>query len=125
MRLDKNLVREILLAIEESADEPVSWINLQIEGRSAVEVSYHVMLLDEANLIEAQDLSTHDEFEWQPIRMTYKGHELLDSIRDVEIWRRTKAGAEKVGVASISFIWELATAYGKQLVSERLGLPIS
>ena len=60
----------------------------------------------------------------QPKRLTYQGHEFLDTIRDGEVWRRTKAGAEKIGGASIGFIWELAKAYGKQLVTERLGFSL-
>lgn len=122
MKLDKDLVRQILLSVEASNDAPVGWITLEIEGRSSDELSYHVMLLAEAGFIEAQDLSTLGEFEWQPTRLTYQGHEFLDTIRDSEVWRRTKAGAEKAGVASVGFVWDLAKAYGKQVLSERLGI---
>nr|WP_240997926.1 DUF2513 domain-containing protein [Pseudomonas viridiflava] len=48
MKLDKDLVREILLAIEASDKAPDSWIDLTIENRDDDEVSYHVMLLHEA-----------------------------------------------------------------------------
>lgn len=124
MKLDKDLVREILLAIEASDAPPVGWINLDLPGRSPEFVSYHVMLLAEAGLIEAQDLTTMRSFEWQPKRLTYQGHEFLETIRDGEVWRRTKAGAEKAGGAGIAFIWELAKAYGKQVVGERLGIAL-
>ena len=82
------------------------------------------MLLEEAGFLKGQDLSSLDGLEWQPKRLTYQGHEFLDTIRDGEVWRRTKAGAEKIGGASIGFVWELAKAYGKQLVTERLGFSL-
>ncbi|MCK0551051.1 DUF2513 domain-containing protein [Pseudomonas syringae] len=37
-------------------------------------------------------------FRWQPRRLTYKGHEFLDTVRDEEIWRRTKAGGVGLGL---------------------------
>lgn len=125
MKLDKDLIREILLAVEESDDNPNGWIELNLPGHELAETSYHVMLLDEAGFIEGEDLSTIGNYEWQPRRLTYKGHEFLDTIRDGEVWRRTKEGAEKAGGASLSFIWELGKAYGKQVVGERLGIALS
>lgn len=125
MRLDKDLVREILLAIEASDDLPIGWINLDLTGHSSDVVSYHVMLLAEAGLIEAKNLTTMGSFEWQPARLTCRGHEFLETVRDGEVWRRTKAGAEKAGGAGIAFLWELAKAYGKQVASERLGITLA
>ncbi|MFK9098255.1 DUF2513 domain-containing protein [Pseudomonas guariconensis] len=124
MKLDKELIREILLAVE-AHDDPQGWMDLRIEGRSSEEVSYHVMLLDEAGLISGIDLGSIGHFEWQPRRLTYKGHEFLDSVRDPEIWRRTKEGAETAGVAGLGFLVELGKAYCKQMLQDKLGLSLS
>ena len=124
MKLDKDLVREILLAIEASDQTPDSWIDLAIDSHSEDEVSYHVMLLHEAGLIVAQDLCSMSDFDWRPKRLTIRGHEFLDTVRDGEVWRRTKVGAEKAGVASIGFLLELDKAYGKQVLKERLGIQL-
>ncbi|MQT37414.1 hypothetical protein CJF40_19525 [Pseudomonas lundensis] len=124
MKLDKDLVREILLAIEASDQTPDSWIDLAIDSHSEDEVSYHVMLLHEAGLIVAQDLCSMSDFDWRPKRLTIRGHEFLDTVRDGEVWRRTKVGAEKAGVASIGFLLELGKAYGKQVLKERLGIQL-
>lgn len=124
MKLDKDMVRDILLAVEASELVPLQWTTLDLPGRTLQETSYHVMLLDEAGLIEGQDLTTLSTYEWQPKRLTYQGHEFLDTIRDGEVWRRTKTGAEKAGGAGIGFLWELAKAYGKQVASERLGMAL-
>ncbi|MNE98660.1 hypothetical protein D3C80_1972110 [compost metagenome] len=83
------------------------------------------MLLDEAGLLSGISLGGINHFEWQPKRLTYKGHEFLDTVRDPEVWRRTKEGAEKAGVAGLAMLLELGKAYGKQLLKERLGLELS
>ena len=124
MKLDKDLVREILLAVEASKEDSLGWIQVDLEGREALEISYHVMLLHEAGLIVGQDLSTDDGLEWLPKRLTYKGHEFLDTVRDGEVWELTKTGAEKVGSASLGLMLELGKAYGKQVLKDRLGIEL-
>jgi hypothetical protein len=91
MKRDFDLVREILLRVEEDerATGP-AWINLSIAGRDHVEVSHHVQLLDEAGLLEAKNLTGLNNFEWQPIRLTWAGHEFLDAARDEERWEKAK-----------------------------------
>ena len=123
MKLDKELVREILLSVE-AHDDPQGWMELVIEGRSSREVSYHVMLLDEAGLLSGISLGGIGHFEWQPKRLTYQGHEFLDTVRDGEVWKRTKAGAEKLGGAGLGVLVELGKAYGKQVLKERLGFEL-
>lgn len=124
MKLDKDLVREILLAIEASDTSPHETISLVIEPWSRKEISYHVILLHEAGLIKANDVSflADDFFVWEPQRLTYQGHEFLDTVRDGEVWRRTKAGAEKAGVAGLGVLLELGKAYGKEVLKEKLGI---
>jgi hypothetical protein len=123
MKLDKDLVREILLTIE-AHDEPEGLIDLHIDDRPAEEISYHVRLLDEAGLLAALDTGGMDFFRWQPLRLTYRGHEFLDTVRDEEIWRRTKAGAEKAGVAGLSMLLDVGKAISKQILKERLGVEL-
>ncbi|RMU13536.1 DUF2513 domain-containing protein, partial [Pseudomonas savastanoi] len=65
-----------------------------------------------------------DRFRWQPRRLTYKGHEFLDTVRDEEIWRRTKAGAEKAGGVGLGLLLEIDKAYGKQVFREKLGIEL-
>ena len=56
-----------------------------------------------------------------PIRHA-QGHEFLDTLRDPEIWRRTKQGAKKIGSASIDVLFTLGKAYAKELMQEKLGI---
>ncbi|MCQ2032236.1 DUF2513 domain-containing protein, partial [Stutzerimonas zhaodongensis] len=126
MKLDKDLVREILLAVEASDHDPRSWISLDVAGKTPMEVSYHIMLLHDAGLIVGQ---SHNHlgpngFKWEAKHLTYRGHEFLDTVRDGEVWRRTKAGAEKAGVAGLGVLLELGKAYGKEVLKEKLGIEL-
>jgi hypothetical protein len=120
MKLDKDLVREILLAIEANDDEPTGWIVLEIEGHSPTHVSYHVQLLDEAGYLEAQDLTTigPEGYEWQPKRLTFHGHEFLDTVRDTETWKFTKNTAKELSVGGLKMLFEIARAFAKQKLLE-------
>jgi hypothetical protein len=65
-----------------------------------------------------------NHFDWQPMRLTYRGHEFLDTVRDGEVWRRTKAGAEKAGVAGLGMLLDLGKAISKQMLKEKLGIEL-
>ena len=124
MKLENDVVREILLAIEINDEDPRGWVELSIPGRTPQQVAYHVQLLAEAGFIEAQDLSSSNIYDWRAKRLTFQGHEFLNTIRDPEIWRRTKEGASKIGGASIELLFTLGRTYLKQLMQEKLGIPL-
>jgi uncharacterized protein DUF2513 len=124
VKRDMELVRDILFAVEASEEIPHGWINLEVPERTEVETSYHVVLMAEAGLIEAQNLSSSSGYLVMPKRLTWHGHEFLDATREPEVWRRTKEGAAKVGNSSLEFLWELAKSYAKQRIKERLGLDL-
>jgi hypothetical protein len=70
MRLDPNLVREILLQLE--GGPPIDdhgWPKLDLPGRTDAEISYHVRIMHDALLIEAHDVTTAatppGQFEWR------------------------------------------------------------
>jgi hypothetical protein len=103
MRRDMELVRQILMNLEERADSHGNQcVDLQIEGRSATEVSYHVMLLTESGLIEARDASDGEGLEWWPMRLTWEGHEFLEKAKQDGLWQTAKKMVVERG-ASLSF----------------------
>lgn len=114
MKLESDLVRAVLLAIEASDHDPFEWIgDLNIEGYTKKLVSYHVQLLDEAGFIEAVDLSTIGEYYWAPKRLTYRGHEFLNGIRDPKAWSFAKDVAKRAGTKTLEFLFDAAKAYAK------------
>jgi len=131
MKRDMDLIRNILLAFENSASQRISLKSLSIEGASEHEIDFHVQLLKEAGFIDhhivrpesrtgIKFLASFDT----GMRLTMNGYDFLESIRDKDVWERTKAGAKTVGNASLGFIWEIAKGFGKQLVKDKLGIEI-
>ena len=92
MKRDMDLSRRILIDVEASTS-PFDWIDIAPKEHSKEEISYHVMLLSEARLIEAIDLSDKEVFEWKPIRLTWEGHEFVEASRDEIRWEQAKRKA--------------------------------
>ena len=115
MKRDMDLARDILFAVEKSDDDPLGWIELKLPGRSSKEVAYHVMILAEAGLIEAQDLSSMDGFDYKPKRLTWHGHEFLDAARSDILWERAKKETLKqTGGLSLDLLKAVLLHLGKQ-----------
>ncbi|WP_269537186.1 DUF2513 domain-containing protein [Cerasicoccus fimbriatus] len=129
MKRDWDLIRSILLCLEHDRDnEPIESILSDVEHLSnwtEEEQYYHMALLIEAGYA----IGPVDELEDTTLianceRMTWAGHDLLDSIRDKGIWEKTKSGASQIGGWSIEIIKDLATAYIKQQAKEKLGFDL-
>ena len=116
MKRDFDLARTILLAIEANEDATGhSWIILgKINGYSQEQVSYHVKLLDEAGLIEAIDLSTNTGFSWEPKKLTWHGHDFLESSRNETLWGEAKKRMKQIGSSSFPVLLEVLINLGKE-----------
>jgi hypothetical protein len=69
MRRDLDLIRTILVEIEEHATFG-KFVRLQAAGYSPEQVSYYVKLLHDAGLIEANNFSTLGRLDWRPKSLT-------------------------------------------------------
>jgi predicted transcriptional regulator len=98
MKRDMELVRQILIAIEEQSAE-TSRSRLSIEGYSKEVINYHIMLLKEAGLIEARGTHGTSTTSWTPTRLTWAGHEFLDAARNESVWNNTKEVVKDKGGA--------------------------
>lgn len=111
MRRDMDLVKEILLAMEQKT----VWgkENMEIPEYTDEQISYHLMLMHNAGLIEAIDFSSHDfQIAWKPHRLTMEGHEFLDNARNETAWEKMKAYLkDKGGSASFDVIKGLLTKF--------------
>jgi hypothetical protein len=107
MKRDLELVRKILLQLEEGGEEtgPSGWSSMGEQGYDLPAIHYHVRLLHDAGLIEADELVPG---QWWPERMTWAGHEFLDAARNDEIWNEVRDRVEQgVGSAPFSIFHEL------------------
>lgn len=90
MERNMDLVRQILLKAERNP-EYNAFMEVEVEGFSADQVAYHMRLMDEANLLHASDCSGGGgHVEWRFERLTWEGHEFLDSCRDEGVWEKAK-----------------------------------
>src|SRR5688572_22316690 len=119
MKRDMDLVRTILLEIEESQN-PRS-VKLQCHGYSQDEIQEHLMLLVQAKLIKAREVhSLEAGTVLIPQRLTWHGHEFIESTRNEGIWQKVKAEIKDRGTSlPFSLIQDLAL----KILAKRMGLP--
>lgn len=126
MKRNEDLLREILLLIEQYPfDEGDDWVNIwkdirahenkKISKCSNKEISYHIMLLDEAGLIIGVEISKNV---WMPVRLTWAGHEFLNSARDEKRWKKVKSSMASIG----GFVFDIAKPLLIELAKGELNL---
>lgn len=102
MKRDLDLIRLILLEVEEGDSFP-------LDTYTMAQILYHKNLLIEANLVYGKTLYGEDRILAVVIdRLTWEGHEFLDTIRHPAVWQQTKATVNKFGSAPIVVIKEIA-----------------
>ncbi len=82
------------------------------------------MLVEEAGLLSGIKTHTLAGKNWLNLRITWDGHEYLDSVRDPDIWDKTKLGAEKVGGFSLDVMKALAKGLIKKKLEHHTGVQI-
>jgi len=127
---DMDLIRELLLKLESLPARPGDVFVLsgddsevEVDGYSADQITYHLDLLREAGLIESPGSQPMLGVTFE--RLSWRGHDFLDSVRNPETWTRTKEGARKIGSWSFGLLSDMAKAYAKHLAKEKLGLDLS
>ena len=117
MRRDMDLIRDLLLFIEKDeglngvAYGPVTEEAAKAFDRPEDLVRYHMKLLVDAQYADLMHYMADGE-PW--IRgLTWNGCEFPGTIRDPEIWRKTKSSLQTVGSFSVGVLKDIATAYIK------------
>jgi hypothetical protein len=100
MQRDWDLIRKIMIAIEELGDTQSHVEGDAIDGIDAERVSYHISLLIEADLVKGFCVKGIDG----PLRcaassLTWEGHEFLDKVRSSGMWNKIKAVAREKGLS--------------------------
>ncbi len=118
MKRDMDLIREILLAIE--ADEHGFAPKIEIPGYTQEQIGYHAVLLGEAGLVQVVDVTSMGSKSPEAMvnRLTWAGHEFLDSARENKRWNQAKDMINKIGGVPIQVLIALLT----ELAKNSLGL---
>ena len=107
MKRDMDLVRKILLTIEE---EPHGHApsELMIDGYTEEQVGYHALLMIEGGLAVGEEDTTFGQSSPSAVimRLTWKGHEFIEASRNPAMWDRAKALAAKAGNTSFTILTE-------------------
>jgi hypothetical protein len=114
MKRDMDLIRSVLIILE---DAPFNGAPLKIRHPDypADQLSYHVMLLHEAGLIHAFDRSGGEFVLWEPVYITWQGHEFLEAAKDDTRWNRAKNHFKEKGVPLMfDVLKSLLVSYAKQ-----------
>jgi len=127
MKRDMDFVRELLLKIEET-DKPPSLRELLSANANEAEyekLSEHLsMLIDEAEFVSGPSFHTMTTKNWIDLRLTWKGHDFLDSVRDPEIWEKTKKGVEEAKGFTVDLLKDLAKGLVKKQIEEFTGVKL-
>ena len=92
MKRNWDTIREILMRLEELPDTDAELRLSDFPSDRAYEFSYHVELLVDAGLIKGKlfQSSSHGPMHFFARRLTWSGHEFLDSIRSDSVWNKIK-----------------------------------
>ena len=102
MKRDMDLIREILLEIENQYVSTAIY-NLKIEGYSIETIAYHCKLLYEAGLISDYKAQYADNtiYSFGVGSLTWEGNDYLDKVRDNSVWKKTKDTITQKGLPLI------------------------
>lgn len=123
MKRDLDLVRRILLEVED-ADDKVDINDLATPQHAMPEIAYHVQLMAHHGLIDARIVyaDDHDYIGWVTA-LTWDGCDYLDAIRNDGVWRKTKeAVKEAVGTTTLAVVKQVAEKVAVELIMPAFGV---
>lgn len=124
MKFEPELVRDILLDIEELHQHPKPFVfsdSSKFKRARDCDINtivYHCELLSEAGFIHWKPTYASNSLYIAFVNgITYDGHQFLDSVRSPKVWRETKDIAGKIGVFSLNFLSQTASQIISNLAS--------
>ena len=119
MKRDLEIIRSLLLAIEECDSPDIKTNDLLQDGDDIDVISYHLELLLDACYVDAKPLRVKGPAYplYFSIRLTMQGHDYLDAVRNKSVWGKTK---EKLSDFASSAPLDVVKAVGTKLVLEMI-----
>jgi len=120
MKRDWDFVREILVKVEELSTSSSSLRESDFSEENRDLAVYHAEILLEAELVKG-DIShvMGGPPSFFILRLTWEGHEFLDSIRDLDTWNKTKTTLKGKGGA---MTFDLIKAATRKIILGAIGL---
>ena len=122
VKRDMDLVRDILLQVEQSGD--VSKLEIEVDDIDKTVFGYHQHIIIDAGLAEGVDQTNlgHTNPQARITSPTWKGHEFLDAARDPSTWENAKDRAGKVGGVSLQVMTSILTELVRGELQDNSGL---
>lgn len=98
MKRNWELVRKILIKLEQQAEADGWLVSDDVQGFDAETVAYHIKMLHQAKLIDAVETGGIDRFDYTARALTWDGHEFLDKIRKDTVWNGVKKTIKDKGL---------------------------
>lgn len=124
MKRDLDLIREIMLTLEEQMDYGQNMSSEKLfelmknDALSIKKLTYHIGLLVEANYINAKELKTYSDGSMFIMNtITFDGQDFIDTIRQKKTWDVVKTKAIEIGGFSLSLLVEI----GKDHLKKQFG----
>lgn len=116
MKRNMDLVRLLLMRSEGDSDAEKA-----VEQFSVEEKAYHVLLLIDAGLVEGVVRRNQNGVCTGSVvsRLTWAGHDFLQSIRDDSLWKKAKKHVIKPGA---SWTFDILKEWVKHELKQKLGL---
>jgi hypothetical protein len=123
MKRDLDLMRKMLLRIEEKGGVPPSTLSIEdfldLCDQPYV-LSLHIDLLRDAGFIEAVGPSYDGDMrDYDIIRITLQGYEYLEAVRNARIWKSVKDKIAVIGGATLDIVKALAVEQAKDILHMR------
>jgi hypothetical protein len=116
MKRDMELVRKILMAVEEHKN-PDKGLRIRIDGHETEEIEYHNGLFHDQGLITAMNASSRDGQAFIVTGLTWEGHDFIEAARNETVWRKAmQIVVEKGGGITLEVMKELL----KKLLSQQI-----
>lgn len=119
MKLNHDLLRDLLIYVESNTDGRNVVRVTEIDGYTENEINYHFRLLLDGSYVVGE-ITGLGENKIRCSRLTLKGHQYLESIKNKYIWDELKRDIELKGLKNISL--DIIKDYADKLIRNKIGL---
>ena len=110
MRRNFDLIRKLVLALEDSPPRQIIAYGITLEGFTEEEIGYHSYLLVDAGLAAGTDVHVSENVlpNWHLLHLTWAGHDFADAARDNTRWSKaTTLVKDKAGSVTFDVLKQL------------------
>lgn len=127
MKRDFDLIRDLLFQLENGGRSLESYEAFELGKRSVEEAGHALVLMHDRGLVKAlrsPEFTSSEFYTFYDISMTWEGYDFLDSVRDPEIWKKTKEGALAAGGFTFDLVKALAKGFAKTKIQQHTGIEL-